>query len=230
MIWKAGIYLILVVFYFYSIHSGERWNQYPDETLSSVFVKILPIAALTFFTLTTDVIDGVHVHLKQNVVLGLVFSLLGDVCLVWRVDLLLPGMVFFAIAHLFYIRAFKIRPIGDAKTALTSTIPGVVAFFVLFLPRIEDTSLKVVGIIYASLISIMWWRSLIHFRTKKETSNKCACAGAFIFMTSDFLISVDNWLINLPYASLGIMTTYYTAQLAIATAVLSYKTGMHKIK
>ena len=195
-------------------------SSYPAQTLTTAFFKIMPIVYLIMLCFQTQLHDMEHARYRSNIIIGLLLSMVGDIFLVWRHDLFIPGLFFFAIAHVFYIRAFRMQPVGG-ETAVVCYL-AVIVIFMFFLPGLKDNIEKVMVLFYLSLIFTMWWRSIVKWQREVSVGTLCACFGAFTFLFSDFIIGMDKWRMDVPYGSSLIMLSYYLAQLMVTMSVYLY--------
>ena len=214
---SQGIYHLIffssvgLFFYLYKPHLG-----YPEETVGQASVKIIPILTLIvwlFNTETTQITSHIHKwHLR-----GLVFSMLGDISLVWRTKYFIAGMIFFGIAQTFYVIAFgfhKKRPF----TALVCIVAGsTIDFYIL--PGIKETLMKYLVVTYTVLIFTMIWRAFDRYVSHECNRNLYGLIGAIIFAASDLIIAVDKWSFPISGSSAYVMITYYLAQFLIALSV-----------
>jgi uncharacterized membrane protein YhhN len=77
-------------------YSGPRWQVYVFKPLTTTLIIILALMAT----------EPVSPFYQAMIVIGLVFSLGGDIFLMLPSDRFIGGLVSFLIAHLFYIVAF----------------------------------------------------------------------------------------------------------------------------
>lgn len=142
-------------------------------------------------------------------VLGLLFSFLGDLLLLFDWGLL-PGLGSFLIAHILYIVSFR-RAIRGKKRFF---IPFILVYLGLLLyylfPHLAE--MRVPVIIYGITISTMLWYS---FRTER----RWLIIGALLFVTSDSILAVNLFVKQTTLLSLLVMITYFLAQLALVQGV-----------
>lgn len=74
--------------------------------------------------------------------------------------------------------------------------------------------------IYISLIAVMGWRAGARLGNISRWTKQSSCAGAVLFMLSDFTIAVSRFVHPVPFSHTIIMVTYYAAQLLIALSVV----------
>ncbi|XP_063705251.1 lysoplasmalogenase TMEM86A [Culicoides brevitarsis] len=216
---KTGLKIVpfiktVVIYFMLHTYKAENHGQ-----LWSTVVKILPIISLMIFVCLHDTKTKKGKHGSQYILLGLIFSSIGDILL--NVDLFPEGMGAFAVAQAFYITSFGFKPLKMPIGLVLYTV-GVLAvsLFYMNLPTILQMGLPIYGV----LLLTMCWRALA-----RATDNPCdmknfpklACAlGAVLFVISDSLIAFDKFYIPLSFAQLAIMITYYAAQLGITLSIV----------
>jgi uncharacterized membrane protein YhhN len=160
---------------------------------------------------------------QRFVRIGLVLSLVGDVFLLWPKEGFLPGLVSFLLAHLAYIAAFCV-PARLAARPLVFAVYGVIAALILSqLWAGVPGALRVPVLGYVVCLATMaaqaavWWRTAIG--SADERLARAAAIGGLLFMASDSLLAINKFALPLPYASLWILATYWTAQWGIASSL-----------
>lgn len=154
------------------------------------------------------------------ILIGLVLSLAGDICLVWSAQLFLCGMLLFALAHCAYAAAFSFTPLNPF---------GFV--FVLCMGLAYHWSMQVhfTGVFavaapcYSVVIATMWWRALSRLKLGAEFwewTSIASCFGASLFAVSDALLGMARFAGGFEYVETLIMFTYYAAQFGIAVSVI----------
>lgn len=184
-------------------------------------LKCLPIICLCFFIGMQGVSLRSEHHYNRHVLLGMVFSCLGDALMVWKPRLFIHSMVAFGIAQVIYVKAFGFRPFS-IKTGLVCSIYGSLLFWLLY-PQLRGIMLISVAI-YFVLIMAMCWRAITRLQIDKlwKWNNMCACGGALLFAISDSFIAFDKFYAPIIYRNGLIMTTYYLAQLGIAMSTCKH--------
>ena len=163
-----------------------------------------------------------------KILVGLVFSALGDVLLVFKnYGFFVHGIAAFAMAQILYAWAFDIWPlklyVGAICAAIASTI------YMWLLPGL-DGIMVYLGMVYCGLIFTMMWRAIARVQFFDDQwrftqdlwkwTKLCSCIGAFFFVLSDFTIAIDKFVTPVPYAHAIIMVTYYAAQFHITVSVV----------
>ena len=193
-------------------------KDYPDESYRSVFFKLLPITSLVFMVLSCASQSPEHASRKNRILLGLLFSMAGDACLVWRVKMFIPGLLFFAVAQILYAFAFEFSPFGG-MVPFSVCVAACSSIYAYLYAGVEEPVMKVLVLVYAALIFCMGWRALVRVLREPSPGNICGLVGALLFVASDFLIAVDKFMFPVEFASFRIMMTYYAAQLGISLSV-----------
>ena len=187
-----------------------------------------PLATLLLLLLAARAIAPVSARYRGTILLGLLFSLLGDIFLMLPVDMFLAGLGAFLLAHLFYMSAFFAG--SDARTRLTS-----IAVFAVFgvanlaglLPRLES-AMRVPVIAYVIALLLMAGFALARARSLRmregaasavAASARLAAIGAAFFVASDTLLAWNRFGGGIPLASLWVLATYFTAQWYLARSV-----------
>lgn len=166
-----------------------------------------------------ELLRGERSRYSRLVLLGLLLSLIGDVCLVWR-ELFLAGMVFFALAHGAYAAAFSFTPFNPLGFLLVLVI-GLTYHYAMQVYFVGVFA--VAAPCYSVLIGTMLWRALSRLTLDADFwqwTSIASCFGASLFAISDGLLGVDRFAGGVPYVRLLVMLTYYSAQLGISVSVV----------
>jgi len=222
-------YLKTVSLYFLMYYSEEVC----DAGWCNAIRKVSPIMAIITFL----VLHG-HVRKKGKqdqgsayvilLFLGLTFSTIGDICLVWKTHYFLLGIAAFALAHVMYTIAFGFEK-SSWRVGLFLCLYGIV-FWKFVTRNVRGVMEKAIGI-YTCIISFMVWRAISRIEPNSDISNLftswnklCSCAGAILFAFSDCNIAISRFVFRYKGAHHVIMSTYYLAQLGIALSVVDFQT------
>ncbi len=157
---------------------------------------------------------------RRWVLIGLAFSLVGDIALLWPDKGFLIGLLSFLAAHLSYLWAFtRVRKLADwpwpflaygllAAAILSQLWPGVPA------------ALRAPGGVYVICRSALGaqaaglgWRAR---GTANSSRGALLALGGLLFVISDALLATNKFAGPLPLASLWVLSTYWAAQCCIA--------------
>jgi alkenylglycerophosphocholine/alkenylglycerophosphoethanolamine hydrolase len=127
-------------------------------------------------------------------------------------------VLFFALAHIFYIVDFLPKRNLSNRNKYVASIPYIyaVAFLILLISHMSHAVEMVAVVIYALIIATMGASALV-----MEIKHKWwYVIAAVLFIFSDSVIVYNKYIEHIPNASLWIMTTYYAAQGLFATLCL----------
>ncbi len=173
--------------------------------------KLVPMILLIVLAIRTN---GERRY-KYVIIIGLVFCAIGDYTLQW----FMIGLTSFLIGHLFYITAFRSTNLSKTPTIakILLLVYGAVMMFWIAgtVFRDGDTILGFAVCAYIIVILLMGW-------TAFRTGSHLAIIGALSFITSDSILAINKFIMNVPYSHILIMATYYGAQLLIALSITQY--------
>ena len=127
-------------------------------------------------------------------------------------------VLFFALAHIFYIVDFLPKRNLSNRNKYVASIPYIyaVAFLILLISHMNHAVEMMAVVIYALIIATMGASALV-----MEIKHKWwYVIAAVLFIFSDSVIVYNKYIEHIPNASLWIMTTYYAAQGLFATLCL----------
>ncbi|MFK8328558.1 lysoplasmalogenase [Pseudomonas sp. BJa5] len=182
--------------YLYALASGNA--------LLGLAVKPIPVLALLAW------LNGAEPgRYRRWIMIGLGFSLLGDILLAVPGDLFVFGLAAFLCAHLAYLRGYLGVNRQLAPGALVgSAIVGAALLGLLISQGLGELLVPVT--VYALAISAMLWRAL--------ACGGLAALGAVAFVFSDSLIGIDRFVSPFTAAPYLIILAYWLGQWAIAAS------------
>lgn len=152
------------------------------------------------------------------ILIGLLFSIAGDIFLMLPSDRFIQGLSSFFVAHVLYVIAFSQLPFTlDINAWIYAAILLVIAsayYALLFSPVREQGGIKLqiaVGL-YILIISWMVWQALL-------TGQELLIAGALLFYLSDAILAWNRFKKKLAWGDYGVMITYYSAQYLLALSL-----------
>jgi len=177
-----------------------------------------------FKPLSTLLILALAVHFwrraKQSfafwILVGLFFSLAGDVFLMWPDRFFVLGLAAFLFAHLVYIHAFTCDAKFPANWLVWLVFLAIAAANFFLLRSNLPASLAIPVAVYAIALSTMTAQAIGRFLFLRTSAAKLAAIGAAFFLVSDTLLAWDRFLFPLPFSAILILVPYYAAQLLIA--------------
>ncbi len=156
-----------------------------------------------------------------GVLLGLLFSLGGDIALMFKDNrrAFLLGLAFFLVAHIVYTLVFTLlgQPVSwDWLSAVVLLAAGALVFRLL-LPNLG--SMKVPVIVYILVISLMVHQALTAFSSPLFSPVQAwmVAIGALLFYFSDLVLALNRFCIPFKYHRMS-LSLYYSGQMLIALA------------
>ena len=166
-------------------------------------MAVKPIPLFIFISLIRP-----STHYRKFIMIGLIFSVIGDILLEASPRFFAFGLIAFLIGHINYILAFKPRSnklyIGMGVVLL---LFGTGLYSILF-PGLQKMAIPV--LLYVLVILTMVWRAFA--QRKFDGYAIFAFVGALFFVFSDSLIALNKFYMILPYSRGVIMLTYWLAQ------------------
>jgi uncharacterized membrane protein YhhN len=170
--------------------------------------------------------------------LALVFSLLGDIFLLFPFRFFLPGLIAFSLAQIFYIIGFNLTAVEmTAGIWLISIIILLGAFFD-FAPIIRKVSnqpsrykLLPSVVFYALIITLMLVSAWLTLARPGWNGSAIILVilGASLFYISDSLLAREKFIGPAKFGGLAVMVTYLLAQLLITTGALIHFSGRLRV-
>lgn len=193
------------------------------ESLSQLHYITKPlilIALIIFFGKQSKRLDQ---NAKTIMFLALIFSLLGDVLLMFvdiHANFFMGGLVAFLLAHIMYIIIF-LKQRNQHK--IKSTFIGVVLVYAVGLLYVLYDGLGnmlIPVIVYMTAILVMVVSASMRKGNVAMISYNLVIMGALFFMISDSILALNKFYQPIPYSSILIMTTYALAQYLIVFGIL----------
>jgi uncharacterized membrane protein YhhN len=183
---------------------------------------IVPTLAATYMMATKTA----KPFYKDAVLMGLLFSWLGDVLLHFE-GYFIPGLISFLTAHVFYIfffastqsvntSFFKLRPV-----MLIAVIAYLIELMHLLWPHLGGMKIPVLfyGITISTMLSAAFWQ----YQKLDNTTALYFIFGAGFFVASDSILALNKFKKPFDLAGFYIMSTYILAQLLIVLGAIRYR-------
>ena len=153
----------------------------------------------------------------RAILVGLLFSLAGDVWLMLPSDRFSAGLASFFVAHLCYVTAFA-GPAGP-RGGLPGLLPFVAAacgMLVLLLPHVRGGALRVAVVAYVAAIAAMGWQATERALDLADPDSRLAAVGAALFLCSDSALAWNRFRRPFAGAPALVLSTYFGGQWLIA--------------
>lgn len=192
------------------------WSDAKGKNILSIIFKPLTMVLIMYIILG----EGIPVErYGRFILMGLIFSLIGDMMLLKPWYKFQIGLASFLIGHIFYIAAFT-----GARGQSWDYLPLLpfIGFGIWLYRNIEPnlSKVKIPVIIYMVVIITMVWRGMGIWLGDASPFGVCVGVGSFIFCVSDYLLAYQRFNKAIPYGNTLVLATYYLAQYLLARSVI----------
>ena len=234
----TAYFVLCTVYLLVGVNRRKQWQK--------AILKCSPLILLLIFSWSygssSDRGNVEHSNNHWLLLLGLIFSCVGDGLLVFRTHLGLFGIISFAIAQLIYIGLFGLSVDRVVEQSMYGLLSGILvlilSFSIVLLFGWRFSSILKTGdhgmrrrfialvmpmaILYFVLISLMLWSAILQLQHRFDLIGCLGATGGFLFYVSDVLIAAGAiWQFKvLLHGRILVMVTYYGAQLLITLSVL----------
>lgn len=211
--------LSVAVIDWYAVWREDRRLEYVAKPATLV---VLILVAVIIAAAPTAAVSRLQAGLF---VAALVFSLAGDVLLMVRDDII-PGLVAFLVAHVFYIAGFNVLPLPALLPAV-GVIAAVGVLALALCARVFGwfqgvkerpavfAYICVIGLMVASAGTLPWREGV------PAVSAASGIVGAVLFFASDSLIAFTRFVQPVEHGQFWIMTTYHLGQVGLVLSLLA---------
>ena len=179
------------------------------------------IASISFLIIGLIGYLAYNLKFNQYIVLGFIFDLIGDVLLAIRNivlhdEMFFTGTISFMVGHIFYVLALaSVINKGFNLCFLIGIVIGIIIYLYFYIKISIPKAFKIIGVIYTSLLSIIFVLSLCHYINNPIRCNLMFMIGSILFSLSDYTLIYNcfgkkKWWMHPLYSFL-----YYIAQLII---------------
>ncbi|WP_299123330.1 lysoplasmalogenase [uncultured Winogradskyella sp.] len=217
------LFFIIVLF---ELLTGSR------ESLQTVHYIAKPAIVISLIFLFLKISDSLSKPIKNLTISALVFSLLGDVLLMFTETsehLFTLGLIAFLIAHIMYVLIFlkhkntKISPVGFITLLL------IYATGLFYLLKDGLGAMLIPVVVYMLIILSMATSAFLRKNNVNTLSYNLVFAGAIFFMLSDSILAINKFHQPIPWSNISIMITYALAQYLIILGILKINVTNSKV-
>ncbi|MBP5458964.1 MAG: hypothetical protein J6Y62_02130 [Clostridia bacterium] len=214
----AYIGLLIQILFIYIEHQKKYVPAVALKGTASLFFVVLGFLGLSIATLPT---------FAKIVVAGLVFGLLGDVCLNLRFVLekagqkvFLAGIAAFLVGHILYLVAL-IPLAAKVWVWLLSGLLVAAALLYWILTSVEaEKAFKAFGVVYIGAVVLMTAVAIGVFVTRHTTGSLLYMVGAILFTASDIILIFNTFTKDgKAWMRPANLLLYYLGQLLIALSI-----------
>ena len=161
---------------------------------------------------------------KRWIVIGLVFSLAGDVALLWPVQGFLAGLVAFLLGHLSYLVALTRRVRFLASPPAFGAWAIVAASVLAALWAGVPAALHAPVLVYVCALAAMAAQATSVWLARRGHADvarwRIVAIGGALFVVSDAILATDKFVGGIPLPTLWNLAIYWLAQWFIACAAV----------
>lgn len=198
-----------------------------------IFYKLFTKSAITlsllFYIYQLNKTSSIQ---KSYLIFGLLFSMLGDIFLVFtntKGYFFLAGLAAFFLAHLMYISAFlKKEYISGMRTAKGVFILGSFAILIFYFIREGLGDLMPYVIAYMLILICLVLTAYLRKLFVDRKSYLLVLIGSICFMTSDSILAIDKFYMPIYFRDLIVLGTYGLAQYLIVKGGLAAMKNINK--
>ena len=201
--------LISGVWHLFSENRQQKMGIYISKPLTTLLILLLAVVGVEH--------NHIPVLYGWLIVIGLAFSILGDIFLMLEKDYFIAGIVAFLIAHLCYIATFYWL---ISRLALWPLIILILYGLLVYLKLHKSLAeMKAPVVVYLCVILVMVWLAWCVWLTNFSTGGLLIFIGALVFAVSDTILALGKFVKSGPTTQVWVMATYYVAQTLIGLSV-----------
>lgn len=207
-----------------SLDGDGRWLHWIAKPLATLLIAAMVLRSAGLWP-ATDTPSASRTY-ARTILLGMVFSCMGDIFLMLPFDAFVPGLIAFLLAHLCYIVVFRAGfRAGRALWAAGALLAVFAGINLAGLWPLLPSDLRIPVVVYVAVLALMATLALARAWSHASTTASVlpgaqwAAIGAILFVISDSVLAWDRFGGGLPVATLCVLSTYYAAQYCIARSV-----------
>ena len=160
--------------------------------------------------------------------LGILFSLMGDVFLLWPDRFFIFGLIAFLLGHIAYVTGFNMPPspfsMWAAFLAIIVGLSGVRLMRRILVALISkgQSRLRLPVAIYGVVISVMLLSAMLKLTDTSwdAGASLLVAAGAFLFFASDVVLAWNKFVIPIKNGRIINIGLYHLGQIALVAGVV----------
>ena len=178
------------------------------------------LSLIAFFIKKSNHLDK---RTRDSMILALLFSLLGDILLMFvfkSPHFFTGGLIAFLLAHIMYIVIFLKKKNLKQSYYIFTLLLVVYASGLFYLIKNDLGDMLVPVILYIVVILTMALSAFIREKQLNSISYFLVLLGAILFVASDSILALNKFYKPILYPQVSIMLTYGLAQFLITLGIL----------
>jgi uncharacterized membrane protein YhhN len=177
-----------------------------------------PLTTLLIVAMALSLSSAEPVY-RRWIVIGLLWSTLGDVFLMLPGDYFLYGLIAFLVAHLAYLVAFGQRERFLAREAPFIAYLIVAAGILAWLWPGIPGPMRIPVVVYVAALGAMAAQAASIWSIRRDRMSALAAIGGALFMFSDSLIALNRFGEPFEASRFLVLASYWLAQWLIARSI-----------
>ncbi len=177
-----------------------------------------PLATLLIAAMALSLANSEPVY-RRWIIIGLLWSTLGDIMLMLPGDYFLHGLLSFLVAHLAYLVAFTRRERMFASAAPFVVYALVAVAVLACLWEGIPAAMRIPVVIYVVALGAMAAQAAAIWSLRRDRASALAAVGGALFMFSDSLIAFNRFGEPFEASRVLVLASYWLAQWLIARSI-----------
>jgi len=198
-----------------SVAIGAHYLQLP---ILHWIAKPLATLLIVAMALSLSTADPAY---RRWILIGLLWSTLGDVLLMLPGDYFLYGLLSFLVAHMAYLVAFSKRERLFARLAPFAIYALIAAVVLAYVWPGIPAPMRIPVVVYVGALGAMAAQAAAIWTVRRDRASALAAIGGALFMLSDSLIAFNRFGEPFDASRWMVLTSYWVAQWLIACSMRS---------
>ncbi len=206
----TSLYILSAVFLiFFLIREYVAFKRY--LTLKYFFTPSLTLILVTMMILSILMFGADRYRLM--ILFSLLTALIADtLMMIEEITFIKNGMIFFMMAHIFYVAAFSPGASFQLWNLVIILILSILSFLFIRMMNRNAGKMIVPVVIYTLILNMMGYFAITSLNKGLSASGIMLAAGAVLFMISDFILSVNAFVVKIKYSTVYTWLLYAPAQ------------------
>lgn len=194
---------------FFLIREYVAFKRY--LTLKYFFTPSLTLILVTMMILSILMFGADRYRLM--ILFSLLTALIADtLMMIEEITLIKNGMIFFMMAHIFYVGAFSPGASFQLWNMIIILVLSILSFLFIRMMNRNAGKMIVPVVLYTLILNVMGYFAITSLNKGLTASGIMLAVGAVLFMISDFILSVNAFVVKIKYSTVYTWLLYAPAQ------------------